>query len=407
MSTLYARAEAVGGQVATVGGRVARRRMPDGLIRLRSHIVAAVERLPELQPATEFGGADASDNGHREKAVLAWSSVVFFYVATLGWYLYMRGGRKFDLLPKHIRDSYLQLVEGALISGRTAARLGRDYGTLSVRLSKYIYLLIAAMMAVGFAVVLYHRLSADRSDFGDRYLALALALFGVFTLTIMLPNWGGGRPMMITFTFATVFAVVGLTWLASVVGRERSGETAFAFLLAILFVLASGVGAATVLGGFAPSNVPAQNKLAESQSPAANTIVHKHTDIETHVWMIEHYGDVEIYGDTFANRQKDWYRPELTTRTEGLSAGYPEIEDRPLGLYNLGAPGIEPGYVVLTGHNLDLDGVYREQYSEEETTLADLELDQRDRVYTTGESAIYYYNGTGNATISPAGNASG
>lgn len=58
----------------------------------------------------------------------------------------------------------------------------------------------------------------------------------------------------------------------------------------------------------------------------------------------------------------------------------------------LAQPGVEPGYVFLLGHNLALDGVWQYQYGPRAAALDELELPQRSKIYTTGESAIYYHD---------------
>ena len=322
---------------------------------------------------------------------LSLSLVLFYSVATLTWYMYMHHGRKFALLPKHAKTSYLQLIGGSTFSGRTAARLQKNYGTESIQFSKYLYLLISLLIGLGLLVVLYRRLSNKPTGFSEHYYALAVAILGIFGMTVLVRNWGGGRPMMITFVFTTIFAVVGLTAVESyTLKREREAIQVFCVLLAVLFILNSGVASALFLGGFAPSNVPNQNELAENSAPRAQTIVNKETDIAAHAWLIDHHEQLEVYGDTFANRQNDWYRPEINSRTR--EAGWESIEGKPLELPTLARPGIESGYVLLLGHNLKLDGVWSHQYGPKAASLDELELSQRSKVYTSGKSAVYYYN---------------
>lgn len=331
----------------------------------------------------------------RSRTRITLSLVVFYSVSSLTWYMYMNGGRKFDLLPKHARESYIQLLGGSTFSGRTAARIQKNYGTLSIQFSKYIYFVLGLLIAIGLLVVLYRRLSDEDTGFDDHYFALAAAMMAVFGMTILVRNWGGGRPLMITYVTTLIFAVVGIGAIGSrIVNRDREALQVFGVLLLVLFVLNSGVASALFFGGFAPSNVPNQNGLAETDSPRAQTMIYKETDIAAHVWMIDHHEGIEVYGDTFANRQTDWYRPQLIT---GASRAWTDIEPvagKPLGLSKLAAPGLEPGYVFLLGHNWALNGVWTTQYGPPAATLDELELPQRSKVYTTGESTVYYYNGS-------------
>jgi len=330
----------------------------------------------------------------RASTRLSLSLVLFYSVATLTWYMFLRGGRKFDLLPKHVRESYQQLLGGSTFSGRTAARIQKNYGTESILYSKYLYFAVAILIALGLLVVLYRGLSSERTDFDDYYYVIAVAILGIFGTTVMVRNWGGGRPMMITFVFTAIFAVVGLVAIGEfLLDRRREAIAFFGVLLVVLFVLNSGVASAVFFGGLAPSNVPNQHELSQGSAPRAVTTVYKETDVQTHVWFVNHYEKQEVHGGTFANRQKDWYRPDIDARTTGVSSAYGPtgtVEGKPLGLHRLARPGVEPGFVLLLGHNLALGGVWSVQYGPPAATLDELELSRRNRVYTTGESAIYH-----------------
>lgn len=361
-------------------------------------VLAALVRVDELVTKATVGRLFESLSELRLRATrtgrrFTLNLVVFYSVATFTWYMYMNGGRKFDLLPKHAKESYLGLIGGSTFSGRTAARLQKNYGTASIQYSKYLYFVLGLLIALGLLVVLYRRLSDEEAGFDDHYCALAVAALGIFATTIMVRNWGGGRPMMITYVFTTIFAVVGLTGVeVHALGREREALRAFGVLLTLLFVLNSGVAAAIALGGFAPSNVPNQSGLEETDSPRAQSMVYKETDIATHVWMVRHHERLTVYGDTFANRQTDWYRPNIMAGMKEKRAGWESIEGKPLGLSKLSKPGIESGYILLLGHNLALNGTWKHQYGPRSATLGELELSKRSKLYTTGESAVYYHN---------------
>lgn len=352
------------------------------------------------------------------------ATTVFFFISTaLGWYLYTRGGWKFELLPKHVYQNFLTLVTGLRVEGRTTARVQESYTSLSIEIAKYVYVLLAVLIVVGLLVVYYRRLTSGTSPFDDQYLTIATALFAVFGATVVLRNWGGGRPMMITFSFTTVFAVFGAVWLATVASRVPAklhrtrawrpvatrrigrrlptgrslGTHAFATMLLVLFVLNTGVAAATVFGGFAPSNVPAQATLAADDDPQSQLTVHRETDIATHVWFVEHLDERHAtYGDTFTARQFDWYRPDITARTPAPGGGYtpatkPEVFD-----VEGQRTGTQSGYTLIMGHNLVLDAVWPDKFGAS-VPLEDIALDRRERVYTSGESHVYLQS---NATSS-------
>lgn len=355
----------------------------------------------------------------RRTSILSASLVLYFTTATIGWYIYMRGGQKFELLPQFVKDNFVKLISGPTVSGRTAARIQKDYGSLSIQVGKYIYITIAALMAIGFMVILYHQtirklnLLEGDSHFGrltsfvsrrlsvltssparneiefsidEQYLVVASGVFAIFCTTIIFRNWGGGRPMMITFTFTTSFAVIGLMWVTNVT-RGYGGRDAFAVLIAVLFLINTGVGAATVLSGYAPSNVPRQAELANSDSPTDQVTVHRDIDIATHLWLIRHQGGHQVYADTFGTRQYDWYRPEFAARTREIDGGYSK-EHKP-EVFNPENGRLGMGYLLILGHNEQLQGYWPGRFDPKKS-LDDLRLSTYHKVYTNGKSNVYF-----------------
>ncbi|MGM0718329.1 MAG: hypothetical protein ACQET5_14430 [Halobacteriota archaeon] len=272
-------------------------------------------------------------------------------------------------------------------------------------------------MMIGILFVYYRRIVFDDRSFDDYYVSIAASLFGIFGSTLILRNWGGGRPMMITFSFTTVFAVLGAVWVTDNVSRisaavarylqretnrqgalkerisdvQLSGTSVFAVLLTVFLLLNTGVVAAVVGGGMAPSNVPAQADLLTSESPDSQVTAHRETDIVTHVWLVTHLDDEHaVYGDTFAARQFDWYRPDIAARTETIGGGYtsatkPEVFD----VRRQGA-GTQPGYILIVGHNLELGAVWEGKLTGAEP-IGNLSVDRRNHIYSNGESHIYFH----------------
>lgn len=224
--------------------------------------------------------------------------------------------------------------------------------------------------------------------------------------------------MMITFSFTTVFAVVGAIWIAESTGRVsavlkrylpwstgESGEdrgrvfpqesqvkTGFAALLAIFLLLNTGVAAATVFGDErAPSTVPLQSTLEDSQNAESQVTVHRDTDILTHIWTVQHFDeDYQVHGDTFGARQYDWYRPDVAARTPAIGGGYTQ-ETKPKVFDVEGQrAGTQPGYILAMGHNVELDAFWSSRF-ESGVPASDISIERRNRVYTNGESHVYFY----------------
>lgn len=342
-----------------------------------------IPRLAHLQIIDAEDGIAAGNGREHAPARFSPSMVAYFSAAAIGWYLYMRQGWKFDLLPSHISENLRLLTEGSVETGRTAARIQRDYGAVSIEFAKYVYLVITVLMGVGALVVFYRRFTGRDSLFEDEYLALGASLLAVFGLTILYRNWGGGRPMMIALVLTAVFAVIGVKWFTDRTGY--SATTVFGTLLAIMLVVNTGV-VASALGGSAPSNVPLDTQLAVSDNPEDQVTVHRETDIVTHLWVIENRASFEVYADTFGARQFDWYRPDIAARAPGLNEGYGQ---RHPNAYNASQGPLESGHLLVLGHNEELQGFWPDRFSSGQP-IEVLELETRQRVYSNGEASVYF-----------------
>lgn len=340
----------------------------------------------------------------------------FFAVATIAWYMYTTGGASFHVLPNQVYKTFVTFASGDFGGGSSAARLQKDYGAASITVSKRLYLVIAGLMLVGLVTECYRAFrGSERSQFPLGYLAVATMLLGMFSSTLLIPGmWGGGRPMMIIFTFNAVFAPIGAQslyrWCSSAVRRvaggsaanpttsgvRRVGHAGFALVLAVLLVLNTGVGAALVIGGVSPSTVPLSEELSESEHPQYRQGQYTVTDVATLTWMVDHRNATEpVHGDTIARGQTDYLRPMIALDTEDPVA-FPFDGNKPNGdLILLRRPGIEPGYALVMGHNQALDvATNRTDLWYESLDPVRPELQRRHSIYTTGFSTVYYADDT-------------
>jgi uncharacterized membrane protein len=327
-------------------------------------------------------------------AVFSWTVVAFYAVVTFSWYLYTNAERAFNLFPRHLSRALEELLTGSSEVGRTGARLQRDYGSQVINLSRRIYIFIGVVMAIGFLVVYYRRYRRGNgsrpSRRDDAFLAIGTAMLALFGTTVFIRTWGGGRPMMISFVFTAVFAIAGVVWLGR--GLERagdmgrlsnitiSGETSavsiFAVLLAVLFVLNSGVVTAAGLDARAPSQTPVPSEDYQG------------TDLATHVWVIDNREDGNVYGDNIAFGHTDWLLPAIVARTEnGVGYGGEKPRNR---IQKLTRPDAGSGYLLLLGHNVET-GTF-DRYAGQ-MPVEDVRPEYREnKVYTTGQSTVYYFD---------------
>jgi uncharacterized membrane protein len=356
------------------------------------------ERLPEAAPDGGLAVSPQPDTSNLSaRSVLRWTLALYYSVGAIGWYMYATQGQKFKTLPNHIIGSVKSMLRDEVVSGRTGARLQRDYGSLSIRLSKFVYLGFGALMGFGILYTFYRRyLKNDRSLADDQYVVLASAMLAIFGSTFVARNWGGGRPMMITFIFTTTFSVLGALALGrfthyssnKMAGLDLSwpdpnvsiSAVAFAVMLVVLFLLNTGVASTLALGGSSPSNVP----WSEAQDST------QWIDTSGHVWVNDYaYG--KVYGDITTNGQTDWYLPSIeleTTREQAYGTGI----GKPRGdILSLRDSPDTPGYVLLTAHNFE-DQEIDKPFSTESVPLSEIShvLNSRNKIYSTDHTAVYY-----------------
>jgi len=380
--------------------------------------------LVKVFPYVEKAIASISDRGHSMAAdaiqfsterngqsVLTVTFVCFFGVFVMAWYMYTFGGGHFSL-PVRIAGAIQGLYEGALFTGKSANRLQKSYGynTTSIRLARYIYIGLVGLMLFGLVSELLRRfVSSLETRFQDEYLGTAAVLLAFAGSSFLLPvGWGGGRPMMIAFTFVAVFAVVGsltgfeiLRFGLGKVMTERNlpsrdalrgvCHSGFAVVLAVFLLLNTGVMAATFIDGTAPNNVPLQSELEDSRNPRFVTGGYVETDIATFGWLVDHrtegYG---IRGDLLTNGLTDRYRSSIASEAE-TDVVFPYGDTKPRGYLNrLGEVDVTE-YTILLSHNYHLDAyTFNSSYERKPLNPLHDELDARSRIYSTGNSGIYF-----------------
>lgn len=335
---------------------------------------------------------------------------LFYVVSVFAWYLYTGGGRRFVAFVDNVLTAYLSLAAGGS-TGSTAVRLTTNYNAPSISFMKLVYITFGVLMVIGLLAA-YHRRFANSRELvvDDQFLTLATMLLALFGTTFVVAGqWGGGRPMMIVFSLTGIFAVFGASlvwsalqdtgspdggWAAAVSELHQPALVGFAALLAAFFLLSSGVLAATVLGGFAPSNVPVQPQFGDNPRPEIQSLQFVDADIRTHVWLTDHRdASFQIYGDRIARGQAtDKYVGEITAR----SSRPPYRFKKKNHLSALNQPGIEGGYLLLMGHTLGHDTVSVSFVKWRPLSAYDIERPARQKVYANDHGAIYFH---GNRTV--------
>lgn len=352
----------------------------------------------------------------REHA-LSLTFVVFYVLLTFSWYLYTSSGNYFSSFIRRVQSGLTSFLAGGAGGGGTANRLSRDYGTASIELSRTIYVILAVLTAIGVAYLLIQRFvdsSWRERDGFDEYLVLGIGMLGVFLLTFVLRSlWGGGRPMALTFSVTALFAPIGVfailefgskinRWYArqdSESGTKRQNiriaGVAFASLLAVFLLLNSGVAAATVLGGTAPSNTPLQPITEErvDEDPSAQQSVHFQQDVSKLVWINTYSDGNKAYGDEMVRqRNNDIYQPHIVA---GIEPGEQQSFGWTPNLFSVidergEAYAVLPSYSVNLNIAEDPDGSsYTGARKYKDITPVNERLSEESKVYTNGDAEIY------------------
>jgi len=359
------------------------------------------ERLPEAAPDGGLAVSPRPDTSTAPaRSVLRWTLALYYTVGAIGWYMYATQGQKFKTLPYHVISSIRTMTDDQVVSGRTGARIQRDYGSQSIRLSKIMYAGFGMLMGFGILYAFYRRFfKRDRSLVDDQYVVLASVMLAIFGSTFIARNWGGGRPMMITLAFTTPFSVLGALAIghaSAAIEDSKLGRTTFsrwmdrgtsppvvvfAVLLLVLFSLNTGLASAVVIDGRSPSNVP----WSEAQDS------HRSIDIAGHVWLNDH-GTGSVYGDPVTHGQTDWLLPEIELQS-GADRSYGAGLNKPRGdlLTLRDDPAVEPGYLLMLSHNME-DREISQRFAGENVPFSEFEreLDRRSVIYSTEVSAVYY-----------------
>ncbi|MUV88599.1 DUF2206 domain-containing protein [Halapricum sp. CBA1109] len=176
--------------------------------------------LPDRYSAARSDGGESAGLLAGIPAVLSPAYLAFYSVFTLGWYIYTANSEKFVILPRKI----IAAIEGVLYveaTGSTATSYTQNYAATTITVGKYFYVLLGLLMTIGIGaaalrLVVFHDESVELG-----YLAVAIGFFSMFVGSI-LPSGSGfavARVMMIIFTFAVPFAVVGARELGAIPAR--------------------------------------------------------------------------------------------------------------------------------------------------------------------------------------------
>jgi uncharacterized membrane protein len=343
-----------------------------------------------------------ADGGRRTlgpiPALLRPSYLAFYGVFAIAWYTYTANGVKFEVLPRKLLDA----VEGVIYteaSGSAVSSLQQTYAGTAITVSKYLYVVFGLLMSIGIAVAVFRLvvLRDERIDVG--YLAVAIGFMSMF-IGSALPSGNAfavARVMMIIFTFAVPFAVVGTRelgrvarWLFhkvvddSVFGWTGSlpSRATLSVVLAVFLLLNIGVVSEMVTNDVAPSNAISQERLLNSDNPdlRLRATACNQCNVQQHLWIGGQIpGSETVYADTSMGNQLDFYAGTLS---EGSTLRYTTLlinqTEVPTGTY-----------LAMQDYNQDLGGFtigYKFNFYQRDMNA----FTSGDRLYSNGYGTVHY-----------------
>jgi uncharacterized membrane protein len=358
-------------------------------------------RLPYVQPARADGGATrvAPLSALERPSILHWRYIGFYSVFAMSWYLYTANSVKFLILPRKVVDA----VYGVLYvqaTGSAVSSLQQIYVAPTIVYAQYLYVVFGLLMAIGIGMTVLRLVVTHDEAVDAGYLAIGIGFFSMF-LGSALPSGNGfavARVMMIIFTFAIPFAVVGARELgglpksvvAAVSDRAsfpwrpgRVSWTALSVVIAFFLLLNAGVVSETVTNDVAPSNAISGERLVNSDNPdlRLRATACPLCNVETHVWVGSRIPDGEtVYADVQVDNERDYYRGTLASQG-ALGNRYTTVAVNQTEL-----PG--GSYLVLQDHNQDLGGFaigYKFWFYEKNMSR----FTSGDKIYSNGYGAVF------------------
>jgi uncharacterized membrane protein len=167
---------------------------------------------------------------HRDRLVTV-NIMLLIVVGTIGWYMNLARSMNFNVMVELVRDFTTGLSSGFSEFGTsyTAHIAGREELTEARLILKYLYLILQAFLAVGFAAYFWRWLRRRPVEFPEQFMAFAVASFALFAGTVVLPNLSAfidiNRAFSMTSIFLFPFTVIGIVTIIAFVNKARLALT--------------------------------------------------------------------------------------------------------------------------------------------------------------------------------------
>lgn len=313
---------------------------------------------------------------------LFWEFVACYIVLALTWYSYTVSGELFIPLARHIQN----ILNFGFLEGAGVVRLTKDYGTLSIRVLKCIYIIIFFFIVIGIINTYYEKLfQSSNSRFDYSYLALVTGVIGAFGLVFFKSGaWNFKRPYMLMMSIASIFVVIGAEKIFRGNGKKVCG------LVLVTFLLFDSGFVAAIAGGYAPNLVPLHDRCKTIPDPYFRSVMYEETDNQALAWLaIYRYGEYRIWGDHIMHGViLDTGPPQLALK--GINMIPKELVATMYEVSKYKELGIDEEYIFLGGHNIDMKIIAISPKDYDSIKFLEFELIRRNLIYTNGKAAIYF-----------------
>lgn len=182
---------------------------------------------------------------------------VLYVVLLFVWYNYSSGSALFNLFV-NFNDYSINAVVDTITSDMPYSVYSlSNYYSLSVELSKYIYMILVFLICVGLFKVVVDNIVNNLNKINLEYSALAFSSFAILVSTLLpFVGLGSTRVFHLMLCFLAPFTIIGVSWLFKLVlhntnkekkvSPQRACYVCFALLLIPILLFDSGFIAETI-----------------------------------------------------------------------------------------------------------------------------------------------------------------
>jgi len=331
---------------------------------------------------------------------------LLYMILCLSWYMYTAKSFNFNILPKFASHIVSVLQEEGIGAGSyTATVLRKAAPSLSIEITKYLFLFITFFIAIGVLTTLYtHLLKAERK-LNDTYLLFSIAFLGILTTTFLpITGFNIGRVYHISLIILSPFALVGFLNIFRAFWKI-TGETLnlrleevtlklFSILLCTFLIFNSGLFAEIITkgGDYAPSVLISKKRISEEGDINGRAYLYQKLGPSIHdIWSAKWLAKKAEEGKVISVDKLGWedrlrYLPEFHITNETYKRCSKPIrileQDR----------GVSEGYIVLFEYNTIEKKLItgRAVLGYFNTLPLPTVLKHGNKIYTNGGSEIYY-----------------